>query len=273
MAQGFVEKVRLQTLARPARAIAIAAFALYVLGIAYTILCHALRVPPPHWLVQFDTFAFFAFAVAHATEQLGARAMLVFLALTFAISFAFETIGVLTGAIYGAYYYTHRLGLKLGVVPIIIPLAWFMMMYASHTIVAIIATGARRVSRAWRAWLGALAMSAWDLGMDPQMAAAQMWVWVDGGAYFGVPIQNFVGWIATTFCVFGLFEIFAQRQSPRAIKFDSAFALLPVAAYAIQGASTIAIGMMNNQQGPALVAFFAMGAFLFSAMTRVIATR
>ncbi|MBI5651316.1 MAG: carotenoid biosynthesis protein [Chloroflexi bacterium] len=273
MAQGFVEKVRVQTLARPARVIALSAFAVYTLGIAYTILCHVLRVPPPHWLVQFDTFAFFAFALAHATEQLGARATFVFLALTFAISFAFETVGVLTGAIYGAYYYTHRLGLKLGVVPIIIPLAWFMMMYASYTVVAIIASGTRRVSSAWLALLGALAMTAWDLGMDPQMAAAQMWVWVDGGAYFGVPIQNFIGWVATTFCIFWLFQIFAQRQSPRELKFDNAFALLPVAAYAIQGASTVAIGVMNNQPEPSLVAFFAMGAFLFSAITRVLATR
>jgi hypothetical protein len=56
-------------------------------------------------------------------------------------------------------------------------MAWFMMMYASNTIANLIAGptrprdlgGVRGLTwAAWLAALGAMAMTAWDLAMDPQ---------------------------------------------------------------------------------------------------------
>jgi Carotenoid biosynthesis protein len=43
------------------------------------------------------------------------------------VSWAFEKVGIATGLIYSPYHYSARLGVKLGAVPVIIPLAWFMM--------------------------------------------------------------------------------------------------------------------------------------------------
>lgn len=186
---------------RPARALSIAALALYVLALTYTTLSVVLRVPVPHFILSTNTLAFFVFAVAHASDRLGTRTMLVFLICTLVVSFVFETIGVLTGWIYGPYYYTERSGFKLGVVPVLVPLAWFMMMYASNTLAEVIADGASGQAMrgrlgwagglAWNAWLAllaAMAMTAWDLGMDPQMVASGHWVWTQGGAYFGIPV-------------------------------------------------------------------------------------
>ena len=44
--------------------------------------------------------------------------------------------------------------------------------------------------------LTALVMTAWDLTTDPVMAGTVgAWVWVDGGPYFGIPMENFLGWV------------------------------------------------------------------------------
>lgn len=258
------------------RRIAVSAFTLYAFSVAYTIVSILIRVEPPHWIISSTTLLFFVFAVFHAANQLGVRSMLVFLSITFVVSFVFETVGVLTGLIYGAYYYTNKLGPKLGVVPVLIPIAWFMMMYASYAIVHAVTGKTRARSLGWSVWralLGAMAMTAWDFGMDPQMVARGHWVWTQGGEYFGIPVQNFIGWLATTFTVFFLFHLSEKFQSPRELKFDNNFARLSIAAYAVQGTATVIAGSAQGQSAPALVTFFAMGAFLLVAITRVVSMR
>ena len=57
------------------------------------------------------------------------------LALVFVVSLLFESVGVATGWVYGPYHYTDKLGPKfLGLVPYLIPVAWFMMSYPSFVI-------------------------------------------------------------------------------------------------------------------------------------------
>ena len=60
-------------------------------------------------------------------------------------------------------------------------------------------------------WLLALTTSfvmvMWDLSMDPARATvAQVWIWHEGGADFGVPFVNFAGWFL---CVFTIFMAFS----------------------------------------------------------------
>jgi len=251
--------------------LAIVLFALYAASVVYIVFCVLAGIATPHWVLTSTTLLFFGFAVTHAAEQLGARSMLVFLGVSFFVSFGFETVGVLTGVIYGPYYYTDKLGPKLGVVPFLIPLAWFMMMYASYAIVRAIC-GETRKTLFWTLWfalLGAMTMTAWDLGMDPQMVRQGHWVWTAGGAYFGIPVHNFLGWLLTTFVVFLLYRWYENTQAPRGWQFDEPFALLPIAAYAAQGLATIVTDAAIGMRAPALIAFFAMGAFLLSAVSRL----
>jgi uncharacterized membrane protein len=52
-----------------------------------------------------------------------------------AVSLLFESVGVATGLVYDPYHYTNKLGpLFLGLVPYLIPMAWFMMSYPSFVI-------------------------------------------------------------------------------------------------------------------------------------------
>jgi uncharacterized membrane protein len=86
-----------------------------------------------------------------------------------------EEIGVRTGLIYGHYHYSNMLGPKLSSVPIIIPLAWFMMIYPSWRVAGVLARAIDSDSllgRSTQALIAAMVMTAWDMVMDPGNTAA-----------------------------------------------------------------------------------------------------
>jgi putative membrane protein len=201
----------------------------------------------------------FTFALLHASQRIGWRRGLLMLALTFSVSLLFESVGVLTGLVYGPYHYTDRLGPRfLGLVPYLIPIAWFMMMYPAF-VIAERATPPRWRLWAWRltvAAIGGLVMTAWDLAMDPMMVAGGHWVWEVEGAYFGIPLQNFWGWWVTTFVTFGLFTWLGNlapstETSPR-------FDRLAVTSYAVTGLGAIFVDLQTGLGGAALAGLFAM---------------
>lgn len=184
------------------------------------------------------TVIFASFSLAHATSQLGGRRALAFLGACAIVSWGFEEVGIATGRVYGPYHYSNQLGPKLGDVPLIIPFAWFMMVYASWTIARLLLEGAGRPGE-WPATLARIvvasfAMTAWDTVMDPGMARAGVWTWELGGGYFGVPLQNFVGWLATTVAVFSLTEAVFRFLPIRApTRRSRAYGGLPAIAYGL----------------------------------------
>jgi len=51
-------------------------------------------------------------------------------------------------------------------------------------------------------------MVAWDLGMDPTSSTIRhLWIWEQGGGYFGVPLTNYLGWFFTVYVFFQLFAL------------------------------------------------------------------
>lgn len=114
-------------------------------------------------------------------------------ALTVALwAWALEAVGVATGIPFGAYHYTDRLQPQIANVPLLIPAAWLMMLPPAWA-VAHAVVGERH--RAAGVVVSALAFTAWDLFLDPQMAAWGFWQWEQAGGYFGIPWSNFVGWM------------------------------------------------------------------------------
>jgi putative membrane protein len=201
----------------------------------------------------------FSFALLHASHRIGWRRGLLLLALTFSVSLLFESAGVLTGLVYGPYHYTDRLGPRfLGLVPYLIPIAWFMMMYPALVIAERI-TPPRWGVWIWRlavAAVGGLVMTAWDLAMDPLMVAGGHWVWEVEGAYFGIPLQNFWGWWLTTFVTFGLFSWLGNLTPSK--EATPGFDRLAVISYAITGLGIILVDWQIGQGGAALAGALAM---------------
>jgi uncharacterized membrane protein len=216
------------------------------------------------------------FSLSHAVYTLGPRHALIFLALATLISLAFEAVGVATGAVYGPYHYTDSLGPRLFDVPLAVPLSWFMVIYPSYTLANYLADG--RVTSKPRpglarliglAALSALTMTAWDLAVDPQMVIYGHWVWHVEGAYFGIPVQNFVGWLATTLTIYLVYRALEARWPPRLqVAASPAFERLPLIIYGLLASGYVVGYMLLGRPALALIALFAMGTPCLAALLR-----
>ena len=204
------------------------------------------------------TLVFVLFALIHCTAVEGLRRTALFFAISAIVSYVMEEIGVRTGLIYGAYHYGDQLGTKLGHVPVIIPLAWFMMIYPSWMVARALIIGIKIHSIPFltaQAAVAAMVMTAWDVVMDPGMAAAGNWIWESGGVYFGVPLHNYLGWLLTTFLVYWIVGWLWWDTKHRATE-TKTFEALPVIVY-----SFFAVRYVTADPFPALqlIALFSMG--------------
>jgi putative membrane protein len=135
------------------------------------------------------------------------------------------------------------------------------MMYVSHALAELLNPEAIPVQRAS---LAAVITTAWDLALDPAMVATGHWVWIDRGAYFGIPVQNFAGWLATSFTAF---LVYTLVEKPRATP-PRSDASLTLAIYALTALASVAAALTVGQRGPALVGLIAMGSFLLAGLAR-----
>jgi uncharacterized membrane protein len=250
------------------RRVTVALLVLYALITAFSIISHPLGIASP-FIAPLVTLVGFAFALLHSGQRQGWGSALRLLALVFAVSLLFESVGVATGWVYGPYHYTNLLGPKfLGLVPYLIPLAWFMMSYPSFVIAD------RLVPPTWKRWprllamaaVGGLAMTAWDLVMDPLMVAAGHWVWDVNGAYFGIPLQNFWGWWLTVFTTFALYLIISARDENYA---RSGFDRLAVASYLVTALGIILAALLSRLGSLALIGFFAMLPWVLTGLLKI----
>ena len=63
--------------------------------------------------------------------------------------------------------------------------------------------------------VAAFIMTQWDLVMDPPLATiSKAWIWHDGGAHFGVPFSNYLGWLLTSWLFYQAFAIYLGRRRP-----------------------------------------------------------
>jgi uncharacterized membrane protein len=252
----------------------LAILVVYILLTVYPIVSIALGGAPSPFITPVSTLAGFVFALLHAGQREGWMRGLRLLALVFGVSLLFESVGVATGLIYGPYHYTKQLGpLFLGLVPYLIPVAWFMMSYPSFVI------SDRLIPVSWKRWqrilsvaaVGGLVMTAWDLVMDPIMVASGHWVWDDllsksNGAYHGIPLQNFWGWWLTVFTTFALYMLISGKAS---IIPDGKFDRLAVLSYLVTAMGIVIISLVSNQGELALVGFFAMMPWVIAGWLRL----
>jgi uncharacterized membrane protein len=123
-----------------------------------------------------------------------------------------EHVGTTTGRPFGAYAYAGVLRPQVAGVPAIVPLAWFAMAVPARE-TAHAALG-HRSTPAGRIALGAVALTAWDLFLDPQMVGEGYWRWVRVGRYRGIPATNYIGWLATSVVVMTALEVVLPADGP-----------------------------------------------------------
>jgi uncharacterized membrane protein len=138
-----------------------------------------------------------------AYRTLGLGRALGFLIPSLSISLISELLGTSTGFPFGHYSYLSGLGYKIsGLVPFTIPLSWFYVGCVSY----VLARAGLEVDKkpsffrhVAAIFLGALLLTSWDFVLDPAMSqtALPFWYWQQPGAFFGMPYQNFAGWMGT----------------------------------------------------------------------------
>jgi len=168
-----------------------------------------------------------------------------------ALGWAVEYLGSHTGFPFGRYHYTDRLWPQLGHVPLLIPVAWLMMLPPAWAVGQAIAGGQRLLF----VGASALAFAAWDLFLDPQMVSWRLWVWDRAGGYFGIPWVNYLGWFAAAAAITAIAAPPSLPTGQLGLVYGITWML-----------ETIGLGILWRQPGPALCGFMGMGAMLLWAV-------
>jgi uncharacterized membrane protein len=165
-----------------------------------------------------------AIAGAHAALTYGWRDALALLLICLITTFAMENIGVATGVPFGSYHFEVGAALPhVGLIPIIVGPLWFGMGYFSWIVADVLLGNVdQRLKGKFNIValpiIASFVMTQWDVVMDPAEATiSKVWIWHGGGAHFGVPISNYLGWLLTSWLFFQAFAIFLSRsrRTPR----------------------------------------------------------
>lgn len=140
-----------------------------------------------------------AATVTHAAVTRGWPWAARLLATAAGVGLVAEAVGVATGVPFGSYAYTGHLGPRVLGVPLVVPLAWAMLAHPCLLLGRRLATGPAAVV------LSALALTTWDLFLDPQMVAAGQWTWAHPHPGLnGIPLTNTAGWLLVSLVLMAL---------------------------------------------------------------------
>ncbi len=182
------------------------------------------------------------------------------------LSLGSELIGTGTGWPFGNYEYTSYLGYKvLDRVPFTIPLSWFYMGLSSYLLGrAVVSLIEDRLGPTMRSGL-AIGLGVWflvvrDMVLDPAMThenlAVKFWVWHETGPYFGMPVQNYIGWAATGAIFITLSRLF-WRHDPDPARYP---AILPAVIYLANIVFASALSLSVDLWEPILLTLALIGA-------------
>lgn len=127
----------------------------------------------------------------------GIRNTIIFLILSYVITFLIEHTSIYYGVPFGYYVYTSSLGPTLLGVPIIIPLIWTSILFICYELGG--------------ALFGPLFAVFIDIGFDPRFSQT-LWHWITPGQYYGVPISNFIGWYITASIVIVIYYMLFENR-------------------------------------------------------------
>ena len=161
-----------------------------------------------------------AFALLHGALRYRWSGIVTFIVICLVVSNILENTSILTGFPFGHYHYTDALGPKLFLVPLLIGPAYFATGYLAWVLSTILVGDVRRESSALATFtapfIASFVMVMWDLCFDPTASTIRhIWIWEQGGGYFGVPLTNYLGWFFTVYVFLQLFALFLRLRPAR----------------------------------------------------------
>ncbi len=107
------------------------------------------------------------------------------------LGFLLEVVGSKFGWPFGRYHYTSTLGFEVLGVPYPMAFAWLGVILNAN----LISTQTSHLRRAVEMGVWVLGL---DLVLDPVALTRHFWIWQDSSVYYGIPIENFIGWLGAT---------------------------------------------------------------------------
>jgi uncharacterized membrane protein len=185
-------------------------------------------------------FAFFGAYLLACVPHIGWKRTLTFTVSGYLIAFASEWLSINTGFPYGWYYYieaTRDRELWVAGVPFFDSLSYVFLAYCSYStalfILSPLKAWRRNVvtleTRSIRRSLSALLLGAFlqtflDIVIDPVALQGRRWFlgqiygYPENCIHFGVPLSNYGGWLLTSFCLVGAFQLIDARRQDQAPK-------------------------------------------------------
>lgn len=149
-----------------------------------------------------------------------------------------ELMSTATGIPFGNYEYTEQLGPKIfGRVPLVIILAWFVMLYPALHIAFFL-----RIPRMLAPLMAGALLTLWDVSLEAAMTTGfACWTWESSGGLYGVPLQNWAGWFLTGWLLGTVYLLVVKRW-----RTDES--LLPVGLYFLQGSFAALLALIYGRE-------------------------
>lgn len=218
-------------------------------------------------------------------ERYGFKNIIIFFLITWLVSHSFEALSIQTGFPFGHYYYDKLIGPRILQVPLIIMPGYFGTGYASWIVAHILLNQYDKKLSGKQIFIvpfvATFIMVMWDVCMDPLSSTIEsLWVWKDGGPYFGVPLQNYFGWFLVVYIIFQLFALYLAKydiENPaKATLFSSrVFWMEAIALYTIQGMSQLVNPFTQTDHADIYrcMAFLSIFTMLFVSLMAFIAVK
>jgi putative membrane protein len=219
----------------------------------------------------------------HSLYIYGRRWTSILFALGFSFGLFSEHLGASYGWIFGKFHYQPDRIMIFGTVPVLTPVAWWIIIYCVYNTTNLIFSDFRlfkgkghRIPLALflMASLDGLMAMSLDMLLDPIMVCPERkrWVWEFGGAYFNIPIQNFVGWFLVVFTVSLLIRIYDVRKGCFVRLGDHIIHFLPTGVYFCMFAFFALVSYVDGNPQYALIGFSGMMPFVLWASLRGLST-
>jgi len=156
------------------------------------------------------------FFVFHGALVWGFFNITIFLIVTIIVSLFFEIIGSKTGYVFGGKYHYNKdntPGYIIFDVPVLIPIAWFGIIYMCinfcYYITNVMFPFGNSINYSFII-LTAFFVMLLDLVLDPLAVDEKRWEWEFPGVYYGIPLLNFLGWLLVPISVLLIFQHYSQ---------------------------------------------------------------
>jgi len=128
-----------------------------------------------------------------------------------AYTYAVEVVGVATGVPYGEFEYGVSLGPMFAGVPIALPV-FFIPLVINAYLLCLLLLGDRASSLGVRLGVVIPAVVAMDVVLDPAAVSLGFWSFADG-AFYGVPLSNYAGWVLSATVAVLLLDLSFDRDA------------------------------------------------------------